>query len=82
MKTAQSRQNSYADRRRKPLEFFVGDKVFLKVAPMKGVMRFGKRGKLSPCFVGLFEILERIRDLAYRVALPPAMSKIHNVFHV
>ncbi|KAL5560002.1 hypothetical protein UlMin_036213 [Ulmus minor] len=82
MKTAQSRQKSYADRRRKPLEFFIGDKVFLKVAPMKGVMRFGKKGKLSPRFVGPFEILERIGDLAYRVALPPAMSGIHNVFHV
>ncbi|KAL5545238.1 hypothetical protein UlMin_009022 [Ulmus minor] len=82
MKTAQSRQKSYADRRRKPLEFAIGDKVFLKVAPMKGVMRFGKRGKLSPRFVGPFEILERIGDLAYRVALPPAMSGIHNVFHV
>ncbi|KAL5566261.1 hypothetical protein UlMin_029425 [Ulmus minor] len=82
MKTAQSRQKSYADRRRKPLEFAIGDKVFLKVALMKGVMRFGKRGKLSPRFVGPFEILERIGDLAYRVALPPAMSGIHNVFHV
>ncbi|KAL5539960.1 hypothetical protein UlMin_045183 [Ulmus minor] len=82
MKTAQSRQKSYADRRRKPLDFAIGDKVFLKVAPMKGVMRFGKRGKLSPRFVGPFEILERIGDLAYRVALPPAMSGIHNVFHV
>ncbi|KAL5559353.1 hypothetical protein UlMin_035564 [Ulmus minor] len=82
MKTAQSRQKSYTDRRRKPLEFAIGDKVFLKVAPMKGVMRFGKRGKLSPRFVGPFEILERIGDLAYRVALPPAMSGIHNVFHV
>ncbi|KAL5554185.1 hypothetical protein UlMin_041586 [Ulmus minor] len=82
MKTAQSRQKIYADRRRKPLEFAIGDKVFLKVAPMKGVMRFGKRGKLSPRFVGPFEILERIGDLAYRVALPPAMSGIHNVFHV
>ncbi|KAL5545222.1 hypothetical protein UlMin_009006 [Ulmus minor] len=82
MKTAQSRQKSYADRIRKPLEFGIGDKVFLKVAPMKGVMRFGKRGKLSPRFVGPFEILERIGDLAYRVALPPAMSGIHNVFHV
>ncbi|KAL5556863.1 hypothetical protein UlMin_039099 [Ulmus minor] len=82
MKTAQSRQKSYADRRRKLLEFAIGDKVFLKVAPMKGVMRFGKRGKLSPRFIGPFEILERIGDLAYRVALPPAMSGIHNVFHV
>ena len=56
------------------------NRVFLKVAPMKGVMRFGKRGKLSPHFVNPFEILERIRDLAYHVALPPAMSRVHNVF--
>ncbi|KAL5570498.1 hypothetical protein UlMin_027073 [Ulmus minor] len=82
MKTTQSRQNSYTDRRRNSLEFVVGDRVFLKVSPMKGVMRFGKKGKLSPRFVGPFEILERIGDLAYRVALPPAMSGIHNVFHV
>ncbi|KAL5574805.1 hypothetical protein UlMin_016504 [Ulmus minor] len=59
MKTAQSRQKSYADRRRRPLEFKEGDMVFLKVAPMKGVMRFGKKGKLSPRYIGPFEILER-----------------------
>ncbi|XP_052206752.1 uncharacterized protein LOC127811081 [Diospyros lotus] len=56
--------------------------VFLKVAPMKGVMRFGKKGKLSLRFVGPFEILEKIGDLAYQVALPPALSGVHNVFHV
>ncbi|KAL5579092.1 hypothetical protein UlMin_011534 [Ulmus minor] len=72
MKTAQSRQKSYANRRRKPLQFVVGDKVFLKVAPMKGVMRFGKKGKLSPRFVGPFEILERIGDLAYRYIPDPS----------
>ena len=58
----------------------MGNRVFLKVAPMKGVMRFGKRGKLSPHFVNPFESLERIRDLAYDVALPPVMSGVHNVF--
>ncbi|KAL5563349.1 hypothetical protein UlMin_033096 [Ulmus minor] len=72
MKTTQSRQKSYADRRRKLLEFVVGDKVFLKVAPMKGVMRFGKRGKLSPRFVSPFENLERIGDLAYRYIPDPS----------
>ncbi|KAL0551810.1 hypothetical protein IC582_010899 [Cucumis melo] len=82
MHTAQSRQTSYADVRRKDLEFEVGDKVFLKVAPMKGVLRFERRGKLSPRFVGPFEILERIGPVAYRLALPPSLSTVHDVFHV
>ncbi|KAL0539731.1 hypothetical protein IC582_023947 [Cucumis melo] len=82
MHTAQSRQKSYADVRRKDLEFEVGDKVFLKVAPMRGVLRFEKRGKLSPRFVGPFEILERIGPVAYRLALPPSLSTVHDVFHV
>ncbi|KAL4032926.1 hypothetical protein IC575_006009 [Cucumis melo] len=82
MLTAQSRQKSYADRRHKDLEFEVGDMVFLKVAPMKGVLRFEKKGKLSPRFVGPFEILERIGALAYRLALPPSFSGVHDVFHV
>ncbi|KAL0551864.1 hypothetical protein IC582_010953 [Cucumis melo] len=82
MHTAQSRQKSYADVRRKDLEFEVGDKVFLKVAPMRGVLRFERRGKLSPRFVGPFEILERIGPVAYRLALPPSLSIVHDVFHV
>ncbi|TYK03209.1 pol protein [Cucumis melo var. makuwa] len=82
MQTAQSRQKSYADVRRKDVEFDVGDKVFLKVAPMKGVLRFEKRGKLSPRFVGPFEILERIGPVAYRLALPPSLSTVNDVFHV
>ncbi|KAL0546671.1 hypothetical protein IC582_016583 [Cucumis melo] len=82
MHTAQSRQKSYADVRRKDLEFEIGDKVFLKVAPMKGVLRFERRGKLSPRFVGPFEILERIGPVAYRLALPPSLSTVHDVFHV
>ncbi|KAA0031862.1 pol protein [Cucumis melo var. makuwa] len=64
------------------LSFEVGDKVFLKVAPMKGVLRFERRGKLSPRFVGPFEILEWISPVAYRLALPPSLSKVHDVFHV
>ncbi|XP_043687710.1 uncharacterized protein LOC122638924 [Telopea speciosissima] len=56
--------------------------MFLLVAPMKGVMRFGKKGMLSPRYIGLFEILERVGNLAYRLALPPAMKNIHNTFHV
>ncbi|KAL0549730.1 hypothetical protein IC582_014217 [Cucumis melo] len=82
MHTAQSRQKSYADVRRKDHEFEVGDKVFLKVAPMRGVLRFERRGKLSPRFVGPFEILERIGPVAYRLALPPSLSTVHDVFHV
>ena len=80
--TAQSRQKSYADVRRRPLEFEVGDHVFLKVMPKRGVVRFGKRGKLSQRFVGPFEILERVGTVAYRLALPPIMSGVHEVFHV
>ncbi|XP_075475632.1 uncharacterized protein LOC142507891 [Primulina tabacum] len=82
MKTAQSRQKSYADKWRRELEFAVGDHLFVKVAPMKGVMRIGKKGKLSPRFIGLFEILEKIGTLAYRVALPPMLVGVHNVFHI
>ncbi|TYK11555.1 ty3-gypsy retrotransposon protein [Cucumis melo var. makuwa] len=81
-RTAQSRQKGYADVRRKNLEFDVEDKVFLKVAPMKGVLKFERRGKLSPRFVGLFEILERIGPVAYRLALTPALSAVYDVFHV
>ena len=82
LKTTQSRQKSYVDNLRRDLEFEVGDHVFLKVSPMKSVIRFGKKGKLSPRFVGPFEILERVGTLAYKLALPPSLSKIHNVFHV
>ena len=79
---AQSRQKSYADVRRRPLEFEVGDHVFLEVIPKRGVVRFDKRGKLSPKFIGTFEILERVGTVAYRLALPPSMSGVHEVFHV
>ena len=79
---AQSRQTSYADVRRRPLEFKVGDHVFLKVIPKKGVVRFGKRGKLSPRFIGPFEILERVGTVAFQLAVPPSMSGVHEVFHV
>ena len=79
---AQSRQKSYADVRRRPLEFEVGDHVFLKVMPKRGVVRLGKRGKLSSRFIGPFEILERVRIVAYRLALSPSMSGVHEVFHV
>ncbi|KAL6213853.1 hypothetical protein ACLB2K_013292 [Fragaria x ananassa] len=80
--SALMRSLSYADLKRRQIEFDVGDHVFLKVSPTKGVVRFGKNGKLAPRYVGPFEILERVGDLAYRLALPPVMSGIHNVFHV
>ncbi|GKC70084.1 putative reverse transcriptase domain-containing protein [Tanacetum coccineum] len=80
--TARSRQKSYADVRRKPMEFNVGDMVMLKVSPWKGVIRFGKRGKLSPRYVGPFKIIERIGPVAYRLELPEKLRGIHNTFHV
>nr|GEZ07451.1 putative reverse transcriptase domain-containing protein [Tanacetum cinerariifolium] len=80
--TARSRQKSYADIRRRPLEFDVGDKVMLKVSPWKGVIRFGKRGKLSPRFIGPFKILERIGPVAYKLELPKELQGIHNTFHI
>jgi len=82
LRTTQSRHQSYADRRRRPLKFVVGDRVFLRVSPMKGVMRFGRRGKLSPRYIGPFEILRTVGEVAYELALPPAFSAIHPVFHV
>ena len=79
---AQNWQKSYAVVRRRPLELEIGDHVFLKVMPKRGVVRFGKRGKLSLRFIGPFKILERIGTVAYRLALPPNMSDVHEVFHV
>ncbi|GJV19436.1 retrotransposon protein, putative, ty3-gypsy subclass [Tanacetum coccineum] len=82
LKEARSRQKSYADKHRRDLEFQVGDRVFLKVSPFRGVKRFGIKGKLSPRFIGPFEILERIGEVSYRLALPPQLSHVHDVFHV
>ena len=79
---AQSWHKSYADVRRRPLEFEVGDHIFLKVMPKRGVVRFGKPGKLSPRFIKPFEILERVGTVAHWLALPPSMSGVHEVFHV
>ena len=80
--TTQSQQKSYADRWRRPLEFEVGDHIFLKVMPKRGVVRFSKRGKLSLRYIGPFEILERVGTIAYRLALPPSLSSVPEVFHV
>ena len=82
MKIAQDRKKSYVDSRRRDLEFEVGDMVFLKVVPWKGLIRFQKRGKLNPRYIGLFRILERIGLIAYRLELPRHLERIHDVFHV
>ena len=80
--TAASRQESYADPKCRDVKFQVGDYAFSKVSLMKGVMRFGKKGKLASRYIGPFEILEKICIVAYRLALPPNMSQVHPVFHV
>jgi hypothetical protein len=82
LKTAQSRQKNYADRRRKPLQFQVGDFVYLRVSPTKGVQRFGIKGKLAPRYIGPFKILEICGPVAYKLLLSPQMASIHDVFHV
>ncbi|GJS06004.1 reverse transcriptase domain-containing protein [Tanacetum coccineum] len=82
LKAAKDRQKSYADNRRKPLEFQVGDHVMLKVSPWKGVVRFGEKGKLALRFVGPFEILERIGSVACRLRLHEELSSVHDMFHV
>ncbi|GJY69619.1 putative reverse transcriptase domain-containing protein [Tanacetum coccineum] len=82
LKTTRSHQKSYADKRRKPLEFKVGDRVLLKVYPWKGVVRFGKKGKLAPRYVRPFEIIECVGPVAYRLKLPHELSCIHDTFHV
>jgi hypothetical protein len=82
LKAARDRQKSYADKRRKPLEFEVGDNVLLKVSPWKGTVRFGKRGKLNPRYIGPFKIIQRIGPVAYKLDLPPELGNVHNTFHV
>ncbi|WVZ84436.1 hypothetical protein U9M48_031469 [Paspalum notatum var. saurae] len=82
LKRAQSRQKSYSDKRRRPLAFEKGDHVYLRVSPMKGVNRFGVKGKLAPRYVGPFKITERCGSVAYRLELPPHLAAVHDVFHV
>ncbi|GJS35877.1 hypothetical protein Tco_0808472 [Tanacetum coccineum] len=82
IQAARDRQKSYADVRRKPLEFQVGDKVMLKVSPWKGVIYFGKRGKLNPRYIRPFKVLAKVGTITYRLKLPQQLSRVHSTFHV
>jgi hypothetical protein len=82
LREAQARQKNYADKRRKPLYFLIGDYVYLKVSPMKGISRFGIKGKLAPRYIGPFPVLEQCGPVAYRLQLHETLSAVHNVFHV
>nr|GFA04274.1 putative reverse transcriptase domain-containing protein [Tanacetum cinerariifolium] len=82
IQATRDRKKSYADLKRKPMDFQVGDRVMLKVSPWKGVVRFGKRGKLNPRYVGPFNVLSKVGDVAYRIELPQQLSRVHNTFHV
>ncbi|GJR37862.1 putative reverse transcriptase domain-containing protein [Tanacetum coccineum] len=82
IQAARDRQKSYTDLKRKLMEFQIGDKVMLKVSPWKGVVHFGKRGKLNPRYVGPFKVLERVGSVAYKLELPEELSRVHNTFHV
>jgi hypothetical protein len=82
LEAAQAKQKSYHDKRRKPLQFEVGDHVYLKVSPTKGVQRFGIKGKLAPRYIGPYEVKETCGPVAYQLKLPPHMSAVHDVFHV
>jgi hypothetical protein len=82
LKVAKLRQESYANKRRRPLQFEVGDHVYLNVSPMKGVKRFGVIGKLSPRYIGPFPILEKCGNVAYKLELPPSLAGVHDIFHV
>ena len=82
LKAARDRQKSYADLKRRDIEYEVGDKVLIKVSPWRKILLFGQKGKLSPRFIGPYEILKRVGPMAYRLALPSKSAKLHDVFHV
>ncbi|XP_038892596.1 uncharacterized protein LOC120081632 [Benincasa hispida] len=82
LKVARDRQKGYADKRRRELEFEVGERVFLRLSPWKGILQFGRKGKLSPRYIGPYEIVERVGPAAYRLQLSMELARIHDVFHV
>jgi hypothetical protein len=82
LRVAQTRQKSYADNRRRPLEFEEGDYVYLKVSPLRGMRRFKVKGKLFPHFIGPFRVFRRVGEMAYQLELPDNLSNVHNMFHV
>ena len=82
LKVSTDKQKSYADMKRKDIRYEIGEKVFLKISPWKKVMRFRKNGKLSPRFIGPYEVIKKVGPVAYCLALPPDLEKIHNVFNV
>jgi hypothetical protein len=82
LKAAKSRQETYANKRRRPLEFEVGDHVYLRVSPMKSMKRFGVKGKLAPRYIRPFPILEKCGTVAFKLDLPPSLARVHNIFHM
>jgi hypothetical protein len=81
LKATKSRHETYANKRRRPLEFEVRNHVYLRVSPMKGVKRLGVKGKLAPHYIGPFPILEKCGTVAYKLDLPPSLAGVHNIFH-
>jgi hypothetical protein len=82
LRAVKSRQESYANKRRQPLEFEVGNHMYLKVSPMKGMKRFGVKGKLAPHYIGPFPILEKCESVAYKLELPPSLAGVHDIIHI
>jgi len=82
MKAAQNRPKNYANQRRKPLEFEVGDQVLLRVSPTKDITRFGVMGKLTPRYIGLYPITQRVKEVTYHFELPPELPRVYSIFHV
>jgi hypothetical protein len=82
LKAAKSRLETYANKRRRPLEFEAGNHVYLRVLPMKGVKRFGVKRKLAPRYIGPFPILEKCGTVSYKLDLPPSLAGVHDIFHV